>query len=328
MSRICWRSCASRKPARPRRGVPPAAAAARRRPGARRSASSTRSPRPPTRSARCSMPGRLAPASTGTAFVDMVRPLRDGEARWPAELERARLWYEPHLDRLHEDAAAAPGRSRQLEQIAAGYRSRGHFLTELTLDPPDATSDRGRRAAARRGLSDSLDDPFRQGTGMEIRLRAECRRRLHPFRSRHRHGGRDRGGAASALCRDDAGQRRSAPDRRRSASSPTARTPRATAMSMQREAGSSRPNLRRCSKCRPGRSPPRSTARRPAPPRPDLRRRREFVRGDLARHGRARDMGERNQRIVDRVGLQIDEPGFERPVLFDAARSAVRRQLI
>ncbi len=30
----------------------------------------------------------------------------------------------------------------QLEQIAAAYRSRGHFLTELTLDPPDATSDK------------------------------------------------------------------------------------------------------------------------------------------------------------------------------------------
>ena len=28
-----------------------------------------------------------------------------------------------------------------MEQIAAGYRSRERFLTELTLDPPDATSD-------------------------------------------------------------------------------------------------------------------------------------------------------------------------------------------
>mgnify|MGYP000514668551 CR=1 FL=1 len=29
----------------------------------------------------------------------------------------------------------------QLEQIASGYQSRERFLTELTLDPPDATSD-------------------------------------------------------------------------------------------------------------------------------------------------------------------------------------------
>ena len=30
---------------------------------------------------------------------------------------------------------------RQLEAIAAGYRSRERFLTELTLDPPGAASD-------------------------------------------------------------------------------------------------------------------------------------------------------------------------------------------
>jgi ATP-dependent DNA helicase UvrD/PcrA len=30
---------------------------------------------------------------------------------------------------------------QQLEQIASGYASRERFLTELTLDPPDATSD-------------------------------------------------------------------------------------------------------------------------------------------------------------------------------------------
>ncbi len=60
---------------------------------------------------------------------------------WPAELERARQWYEPHLDRIHEDAEVRLGDLLQLEQIAAGYPTRERFLTELTLDPPDATSD-------------------------------------------------------------------------------------------------------------------------------------------------------------------------------------------
>ena len=60
---------------------------------------------------------------------------------WPAELERARLWYEPHLDRIYDDAVPRRADLIQLEQIAAGYRSREHFLTDLTLDPPDATSD-------------------------------------------------------------------------------------------------------------------------------------------------------------------------------------------
>ena len=67
--------------------------------------------------------------------------LRTGRSGWPAELERARLWYEPHLERLHEDSAARHADLIQLEQIAAGYPSRERFLTELTLDPPDATSD-------------------------------------------------------------------------------------------------------------------------------------------------------------------------------------------
>jgi len=71
----------------------------------------------------------------------MVARLRAGRAGWPAELECARLWYEPHLDRIYDDAVPRRADLIQLEQIAAGYWSREHFLTELTLDPPDATSD-------------------------------------------------------------------------------------------------------------------------------------------------------------------------------------------
>jgi DNA helicase-2/ATP-dependent DNA helicase PcrA len=74
-------------------------------------------------------------------FVEMVGDLRHGRAGWPAEMERARLWYEPHLERLHEDASTRLADLVQLEQIAQGYPSRERFLTELTLDPPDATSD-------------------------------------------------------------------------------------------------------------------------------------------------------------------------------------------
>src|ERR1700746_1538735 len=56
-------------------------------------------------------------------------------------MEYARRWYAPHLERIHEDAAVRQADLVQLEQIAAGYPSRERFLTELTLDPPDATSD-------------------------------------------------------------------------------------------------------------------------------------------------------------------------------------------
>jgi ATP-dependent DNA helicase UvrD/PcrA len=56
------------------------------------------------------------------------------------ELEIARRWYEPHLERIHEDAASRRADVLQLEQIAGTYPSRERFLTELTLDPPEATS--------------------------------------------------------------------------------------------------------------------------------------------------------------------------------------------
>jgi DNA helicase-2/ATP-dependent DNA helicase PcrA len=84
-----------------------------------------------------------APQRTGgewTAFVDVMQGIVNG-AGWPSDIEQARLWYEPHLDRLHEDAETRKADLIQLEQIAAGYPSRERFLTELTLDPPEATSD-------------------------------------------------------------------------------------------------------------------------------------------------------------------------------------------
>jgi DNA helicase-2/ATP-dependent DNA helicase PcrA len=74
------------------------------------------------------------------AFVELFTGLRD-RSSWPADLERVRLWYEPHLDRIHEDATTRRADLLQLEQIASGYGSRERFLTDLTLDPPDATSD-------------------------------------------------------------------------------------------------------------------------------------------------------------------------------------------
>ena len=50
-------------------------------------------------------------------------------------------WYEPHLERMHDDAVVRQADLVQLAQIASGYPSRERFLTELTLDPPGATSD-------------------------------------------------------------------------------------------------------------------------------------------------------------------------------------------
>jgi DNA helicase-2/ATP-dependent DNA helicase PcrA len=89
--------------------------------------------------------GAMAPPSGGaeewTAFAASFATLRAESPGWPAELELVNRWYEPHLSRRHEDAEVRQGDLRQLEAIAAGYASRERFLTELTLDPPGATSD-------------------------------------------------------------------------------------------------------------------------------------------------------------------------------------------
>jgi DNA helicase-2/ATP-dependent DNA helicase PcrA len=75
------------------------------------------------------------------SFVAAILELSSRILDWPAEVERVRLWYEPHLDRIFEDAMVRRADLIQLCQIAATYPSRERFLTELTLDPPDASSD-------------------------------------------------------------------------------------------------------------------------------------------------------------------------------------------
>jgi DNA helicase II / ATP-dependent DNA helicase PcrA len=77
------------------------------------------------------------------AFVALIGLLRKTK-NWPTEFEPLRNWYEPHLQRLYDNADARSADIAQLQQIAVGYRSRERFLTELTLDPPDATSGRAR----------------------------------------------------------------------------------------------------------------------------------------------------------------------------------------
>ncbi len=62
-------------------------------------------------------------------------------AEWPAEIDLVRSWYQPYLEQKFADATIRAGDLDQLAKIAAAYSSRQDFLTELTLDPPNATSD-------------------------------------------------------------------------------------------------------------------------------------------------------------------------------------------
>jgi DNA helicase-2/ATP-dependent DNA helicase PcrA len=60
---------------------------------------------------------------------------------WAGQITQVRNWYEPQLDRLYEHAAVRRADLEQLERIAVQYATREAFVTELTLDPPQATGD-------------------------------------------------------------------------------------------------------------------------------------------------------------------------------------------
>ncbi|MDE2607325.1 MAG: ATP-dependent helicase [Burkholderiales bacterium] len=75
------------------------------------------------------------------AFAALYARLGEPGLAWPADMELAQAWYLPRLERLYDDAQVRRLDIEQLARLATGYASRERFLTELTLDPPEATSD-------------------------------------------------------------------------------------------------------------------------------------------------------------------------------------------
>jgi DNA helicase-2/ATP-dependent DNA helicase PcrA len=75
-----------------------------------------------------------------TQLASLFAKLNDPELAWPADMELAKSWYLPQLERMHDDAQVRKLDVEQLARLAAGYGSRERFITELTLDPPESTS--------------------------------------------------------------------------------------------------------------------------------------------------------------------------------------------
>ena len=75
------------------------------------------------------------------AFADLMRRLASRAAPWPAEIADAVAWLSPLMETRYDDARVRMGDLEALERIAASFPSRERFLSELALDPPDATSD-------------------------------------------------------------------------------------------------------------------------------------------------------------------------------------------
>jgi DNA helicase-2/ATP-dependent DNA helicase PcrA len=86
------------------------------------------------------------PAPPGTQLdlprlATLLATLCEPNRAWPGQIRLVREWYQPHLERLYEHVHTRIGDLDQLEQLSQQYPSRERFITELTLDPPQVTSD-------------------------------------------------------------------------------------------------------------------------------------------------------------------------------------------
>jgi DNA helicase II / ATP-dependent DNA helicase PcrA len=87
--------------------------------------------------------GFPAPAATAPHWPELcglLSGLRRDATVWAGQVALVRRWYQPHLERVYDNPGARLADLEQLEQIAGTYLTRSSFLTELTLDPPEATS--------------------------------------------------------------------------------------------------------------------------------------------------------------------------------------------
>ncbi len=75
------------------------------------------------------------------ALAKLLAALDRRDSAWPEDIALVNHWYEPHLERLHEDARVRLADLTQLARMTHGTSTRQQFLTDLTLDPPAATSD-------------------------------------------------------------------------------------------------------------------------------------------------------------------------------------------
>jgi DNA helicase-2/ATP-dependent DNA helicase PcrA len=84
-----------------------------------------------------------APAAAADIWPGLVEAMKDlaGATHWAGQIERLRRWYDPMLELLYDAPRARRGDLDQLERMATQHASRAAFLTDLSLDPPEATAD-------------------------------------------------------------------------------------------------------------------------------------------------------------------------------------------
>jgi DNA helicase II / ATP-dependent DNA helicase PcrA len=80
-------------------------------------------------------------------FCTVLEKLADPATPWAGQVGLVREWYKPQLERIYDAAFSRTGDLEQLEHMSTQYPNRERFLTELTLDPPAATSDQSGAAS-------------------------------------------------------------------------------------------------------------------------------------------------------------------------------------
>jgi DNA helicase-2/ATP-dependent DNA helicase PcrA len=80
-------------------------------------------------------------------FCALLERLADPATPWAGQVGLVREWYKPQLERIYDAPWTRMGDLEQLETLATQHVSRERFLTELTLDPPGASSDQSTGAS-------------------------------------------------------------------------------------------------------------------------------------------------------------------------------------
>jgi DNA helicase-2/ATP-dependent DNA helicase PcrA len=138
----------------------------------------SRSSRPPERHAHPWKKFSELFYDAGDPNARMARPDRAG-----ARVLQAAPW-----NGMYEHVHTRIGDIDQLELLSSQYQTRERFVTELTLDPPNATGDLSGQPIHDEGLPGDLDHPLGQGHGVGQRVRAQRGRGQLPERILDRQG--------------------------------------------------------------------------------------------------------------------------------------------
>ena len=90
------------------------------------------------------LPGFVPPPAARAdwaALSGLMAECAPGRDDWQGQIPQVRRWYQPLLERAFDNWQVREADLDALEQIAAGFPSRERFLSELTLDPPQASGD-------------------------------------------------------------------------------------------------------------------------------------------------------------------------------------------